>query len=182
MSSARVCSPTRVSSRHPGEAVVEALAGIEAVDGAAVELVELVAVDRVVEEIGEVVVELQRGADHIGIDVGLAEVARLRELARQAEPAGDAAVGRIERAEADRSGPGRSRAARPGRSRSSDWRRPSPVSVKPSVARALAVAQHAVELADVVRHVPRAVIGVRLERREQRAVADLGRAGRERRR
>ena len=39
---------------------IEGVAGIEAVDRAPVELAELVAVDGIVEEVGEIVVELQR--------------------------------------------------------------------------------------------------------------------------
>ena len=45
------------------KAPIEGVPGIEAAEGAAVELVELVAIDGVVEEIGEIVVELQVGAD-----------------------------------------------------------------------------------------------------------------------
>ena len=84
----------------PAKAPIEGVPCIEAAEGAAVELVELVAIDGVVEEIGEIVVELQVGADDIGVDLALAVFARMRKIAGQAEAAGDAAVGRIERAEA----------------------------------------------------------------------------------
>src|SRR3954471_13425313 len=73
---------------------------VQPADRAAVELVELVAIDGVVEKVGEIVVELQVGADDVSADFGLPVLARPRETAGQAEPAGGAAIGRIERAEA----------------------------------------------------------------------------------
>ena len=48
---------------EPAKAPVEGVARVKAADGAAVELVELVAIDGVVEEVSEIVVELQVGAD-----------------------------------------------------------------------------------------------------------------------
>ena len=84
----------------PADAHIEGVAGVEAIDRAPVELAELIAVDGIVEEVGEIVVELQRRADHIGVDLGLPVLARMRPIARQREAAGDAAIGRIERAEA----------------------------------------------------------------------------------
>ena len=55
-----------------GEAHIEGVAGIEAVDRAPVGLAELVAVDGIVEEVGEVVEEAERRADHIGVGLALA--------------------------------------------------------------------------------------------------------------
>ena len=54
------------------EPPIEGMARVKAAEGAAIELVELVAIDRVVEEIGEIVEELQVGAHGIGADFGLA--------------------------------------------------------------------------------------------------------------
>ena len=68
--------------------------------GAAVELAELVAVDRVVEEIGEVVEQRQVLADDVGLGLGLRVALGAGPAARQAVAARLAAVGRIERAEA----------------------------------------------------------------------------------
>ena len=82
------------------EAPIEGVPCIEATEGAAVELVELVAIDGVVEEVGEIVVELQIGTHDIAADLALPVSARMRKIAGQAEPAGHTAVGRIERAEA----------------------------------------------------------------------------------
>src|SRR5882757_10856501 len=59
-----------------GKPRVKTLAGVDAVDRAAIKLGELVAIDGVVESVGEVVEELERGTDHIGIDLALADVAR----------------------------------------------------------------------------------------------------------
>src|SRR3954469_22827407 len=64
-----------------GKPRVKTLAGVDAIDRAAVKLGELVAIDGVVEKIGEVVEELERGTDHIGIDLTLADIARLRPIA-----------------------------------------------------------------------------------------------------
>ena len=86
-------------SLQPAKAPVEGMPRVKTAKGAAVELVELVAIDGIVEEVGEIVVELQVGTHDIGAEIGLAVFARMRKIAGQAEAAGDAAVGRIERAE-----------------------------------------------------------------------------------
>ncbi|MEY9802568.1 hypothetical protein ABIF30_002175 [Bradyrhizobium elkanii] len=124
---------------------------------------------------GEVVIELQRRADHIGVELALPVVAGLRPIAGQAEAARGAAVGRIERTvtidqalvdRALRDLVGRVPAIGIGHRRQRE-----------AVGRgAVAVAQHAVELADIVRHVPGTVVFVGLEGREQRSIAGLGRA------
>ena len=69
---------------EPAKAPVEGMPRVEAAEGAAVELVELVAIDGIVEEIGEIVVELQVGAIDIGADLALAVLARMRKIAGQA--------------------------------------------------------------------------------------------------
>ena len=161
-----------------GKAHVEGVAGVEPIDRAAVGLAELIAIDGIVEEVGEIVEQAERRADHIGIDLALAVLARLRPIARQREAARGAAVGRVERAEpadhalidrALRHLIGRIPAVGIGHRRQREA----------VGGGALAVAQHAVQLADIVRHVPRAVIFVGLEGCEQRALADRGRARRQ---
>src|SRR5262249_9461182 len=82
------------------EPPIKGVSCIETAECSAIELVELVTIDGVVEEVCEIVVELQVGADHIGTDLGLTVLARMRKIAGQAEAAGDAAIGGIERAEA----------------------------------------------------------------------------------
>ncbi len=154
-----------------GHAHVEGVAGVEAIDRAPVHLAELIAIDGIVEKVGEIVVEPQRRVDHIGVDLALPVLARLRPVARQREAAGDAAIGRIKRAEpaddalvdrALRHLVGRIPAVGIGHRRQRE-----------AVGRgALAVAQHAVELAHIVRHVPRAVIFDAFDSREQRACTD----------
>ena len=75
ISSKRVCTPSVVSLLRPPKAVPKYVAGA-ARDPALVGLLELVAVDRVVQEIGEVVVELERRLDYVGVDLrGAARVA-----------------------------------------------------------------------------------------------------------
>src|SRR5882724_1063759 len=74
---------------------IEGVPCVEAAKGAAIELVELVAIDGVIEEIGEVVEELQVGAHDIGADLALAVLARLRPIAGQAEAAGRPTIGGI---------------------------------------------------------------------------------------
>src|SRR5205823_2535655 len=64
---------------------VEGVPRVEAAERPAVELVELVAIDGVIEKIGEVVVELQVGADHVGAELALAVFARMRKVTGQAE-------------------------------------------------------------------------------------------------
>ena len=154
-----------------GYAHVESVAGVEAVDRAPVHLAELIAIDGVVEKVGEIVVEPQRRTDDIGVDLALPVLARLRPVARQRKPARCAAVGRVERAEppdqslvdrALRHLVGRSPAIGIGHRRQCE----------PVGRGALAVAQHAVELAYIVRHVPRAVIFDAFDSREQRACTD----------
>src|SRR5215510_12048079 len=81
------------------KAPIEGVARIEAAEGAPIELGELVAIDRIVEKISEIVEELQVGSDHVGADVALTVLARLRPIARQAEAACGAAIGRIKRPE-----------------------------------------------------------------------------------
>src|SRR5262245_13226643 len=81
------------------KAPIEGVARIEAAEGAPIELRELVAIDGVVEKISEIVEELQVGSDHVGADLALTVLARLRPVARQAEAARGAAIGRIERPE-----------------------------------------------------------------------------------
>ena len=81
------------------KAPIEGMPRVETAERAAIELVELVAIDGIVEEVGEIVVELQVGTHDIGADLALAVFARMRKIAGQAEAARDAAVGRIERAE-----------------------------------------------------------------------------------
>jgi hypothetical protein len=85
---------------EPAKPPIEGMPCVEAAEGAAIKLVELVAIDGVIEEISEVVEELQVGTHDIGADLALAVLARLRPVAGQAEAAGGAAIGRIERAEA----------------------------------------------------------------------------------
>ena len=160
------------------DAHIEGVAGIEAVDRAPVDLAELVAIDGVVEKVGEIVVEPQRRVDHIGVDLALPVLARMRPIARQREAARDAAIGRIERAEpaddalvdrALRHLIGRIPAVGIGHRRQ-----------RKAVGRgALAVAQHAVDLAHIVRHVPRAVVFDALDRGEQRARTDRRRSRRQ---
>ena len=161
------------------DAHIEGVAGIEAIDRAPVHLAELVAIDGIVEKIGEIVVEPQRRVDHIGVDLALPVFARLRPVARQREPARDAAIGRIERAEpadhalvdrALRHLIGRIPAVGIGHRRQRE----------PVGRGALAVAQHAVQLAHIVRHVPRTVVFDALEGREQRARTDRRRPCRQR--
>ena len=160
-------------SLEAAKAPVEGMPRVEAAEGAAVELVELVAIDGIVEEIGEIVVELQVGTHDIGAEIALAVFARMRKIAGQAEAAGDAAVGRIERAEtaddalvdgALRHLIGRVPGVGIGHRRQRE----------PVGRGALAVAHHAVDLAHIVRHVPRAVVFDALDGGEQRARTDRG--------
>ena len=161
-----------------GHTYIEGVAGIEAIDRAPVHLAELIAMDGVVEKIGEVVVELQRRIDRIGVDLALPVFARLRPIARQRKPARYAAIGRIERAEpADQSLIDRALRHLIGRIPAigiGHRRQREAVG-----GGALAVAQHAVELAHIVGHVPRTVIADALEGGEQRARADRCRSRRQ---
>src|SRR6202043_2198163 len=84
----------------PGEAAVEGAAGIGAVDGAPVALLELVAVDGVAQEIGDIVVEREVALDDVGAHPGFLAVVAPRPASRQAVALRVAAVGRVERAEA----------------------------------------------------------------------------------
>ena len=71
------------------------LARVKTAESTAVELVELVAIDGIVEELSEIVVELGKAGTHdIGVDLALAVLARMRKIARQAEAARGSAVGR----------------------------------------------------------------------------------------
>src|SRR5262249_61823924 len=79
------------------KAPIEGVPCVEAADGAAIKLVELIAIDGVVEKIGEIVVELQVGADDIGADLALAVLARSRPVAGKAEAAAGAAISWIKR-------------------------------------------------------------------------------------
>ena len=155
------------------------MAGIEAINGAPVHLAELIAIDGIVEEIGEIIVEPQRRVDHIGADLALPVLARLRPIARQREPARDATIGRIERTEpADQTLVDRALRHLIGRIpgvRIGHRRQREPVGRS-----ALAVAQHAVQFAHIVRHVPRTIISDALEGREQRTRAHGRRSRRQR--
>ena len=97
----------------------------------------------------------------------------MRKIAGQAEAAGDAAVGRIERAEAADD------ALVDGALRHLIGRVPG-VGIghrrqrQPVGRGALAVAHHAVDLAHIVRHVPRAVVFDPFDGSEQRARTDRG--------
>ena len=84
------------------EPALEGVMAMEAEDRALVALAELVAdrVGRVIEEIGEVVVERQRAVDRVGLELAQTERVALAQPRRQAVAAGIAAVGRIERAPA----------------------------------------------------------------------------------
>src|SRR5204863_3352019 len=75
----------------------DGLAGVQPSERAAVRLAELVAIDRVCEEISEVVEQPQRGVNDITLNSRLPDVARLREAARKAEAIHLPAVGWIER-------------------------------------------------------------------------------------
>ena len=48
---------------------------VEPAEGTAIELVELIAIDRVIKQIGEIVEELQVGAHDIGADLALSVLA-----------------------------------------------------------------------------------------------------------
>ena len=63
------------------DAYIDGVAGVEAIDRALVELAELIAVDGIVEKVGEIVVEVHRGADQIGVGLGLPILARMRPVA-----------------------------------------------------------------------------------------------------
>lgn len=60
---------------QPRKSPVNGVTCVEASDGTAIKLIELITIDRVVEKIGEIVVELQVRANDVGGDVGLAELA-----------------------------------------------------------------------------------------------------------
>src|SRR6187549_239175 len=83
-----------------GKTHIKTVAGVEAVERAAVELAELVAIDGVAEQIGKVVEQLQRRAHQIGAGLALAELARMRPVAGEAETVRRPAVSCIKRAEA----------------------------------------------------------------------------------
>lgn len=167
------------SSLDAGKPGIETLAGVETVDRAAVKLGELVAIDGIIEKIGEVVEELERGTDHIGIDLALANVARLRPAARQAEAAGCSAIGRVER-------------TKPSDQSLIDCTLCHLIGRGPAVGvshcregkavcrRALTVTQHAVQLSDVIRDVPRSVVMNAFEGSKQGAVANCRGGRRER--
>ncbi len=162
-----------------GDAQVEGVAGVEPIDHAPVHLAELIAIDGVVEKIGEVVVEPQRRVDRIGVDLALSVFARVRPIARQREAARRAAIRRIERTEpADQAlvdGALRHLIGRIPAVGIGHRRQREPVS-----GGALAVAQHAVPLAHIIRHVPRTIIPDTLEGGEQRAGAHGRRTRRQR--
>ena len=142
---------------------------------AIVVLMELVAVDRIGQEPGEIVVEVEPVFHHIAIGLPLSAVVGLREPRRQREAAGVAAVGGIELAietdQARRDGAQRNLVGGIPGVRIGHGGRGKPVGRG-----ALAVAQQAGELVHVIRRVPRTVVGVHLAGIEQRAAAELGRA------
>src|SRR6185437_15975624 len=161
-----------------GKTPIEAVPGIETANRAAIELVELVTIDGIVEEVREVVVQLQVGADQIGADLALTVLAGMREIAGKAETTGNAAIGRIERAQPiDDTLIDRALSHLVSRIPGIGIGHAGPR--EPVGRGALAVAQDAVDLANIVWHVPRPVVFRRLDRREQRTVPDCSRARRQ---
>src|SRR6185295_16022993 len=80
------------------QAALEGVVAMEAQDRAIVALAELVAdfVGRIVQKIGEVVVEREGAADRISLKLGAAKLVDSTYPGRQAVAAGIAAIGRIE--------------------------------------------------------------------------------------
>src|SRR3954469_15397266 len=85
---------------QPCKSPIKGVPRVEATDGTAIKLIELIAIDGVVEKIGEIVVELQVRTNGVRADLGLAVLAGMRKIPGQAKAAGDAAVGSIERTKA----------------------------------------------------------------------------------
>ena len=136
-------------------------------------LVKLIAVDGIAEEVGKIVPQIERALDEVEIGFGAAGVVAARPVARQREAAGIAAVAGIERAvAADFAGGDRARGNLVGGipfiGKGHCGQR------KPIRRCALAVAHHAVELAQIVRIVPRAVGGAGFAGDQQGAFADFG--------
>src|SRR6185437_2331011 len=71
-----------------GKTPIEAVPGIDAANRAAIELVELVTMDGIVEEVGEVVVQLEVRPDQIGADPGLDGLDRRPKVGAEAERTG----------------------------------------------------------------------------------------------
>ncbi len=136
-------------------------------------LMKLIAIDGIAEIVGEIVPEVQRTLDDIDIGFRRATVVAPRPAPRERETIGIAAVAGIEGSIAtDLSGRDGARWDLIGGIPSVRIRHPR--QRETVLRRALAVAHHAIELAQAVRIVPGAIIGVGLARDEQGAVANSG--------
>ena len=152
------------------------MADIERRRRAPVGLRELVAVDRVVEEVGEVGEQLELPVRHVGVDFGRPFLAALPPRAREAVAVRPAAVGRVDQVEAAEL-TGVHGAPRDLVGRVPACRIPHAGEVPAVRPVALRVAQHAVALAEVVGLVERAVVVQRLQRVQQPAGAERRRVG-----
>ena len=159
-----------IRMRMPG------VAGVDAAGDAPVRLAELVAIDRVVEKIGEVRIQLELVADQVSARFRGGVAAGPAPHAGEAVAAGGAAIGSIDGVEA-RQRTGVDRALRHlvgGVPLAAVGHRRHR---KPVVGVALAVAQHAIELLVVVGMSEGAVVVQHFERVQQVATRDLGRGG-----
>ena len=161
----------RPSQQRALDGARDATAAVSAI----VVLVELVAIGRIGQEPGEIVVKIEPVFHHIAVGLPLSAVVGLRQPRRQREAIGVAAVGGIDLAiETDQA-----------RRDSAQWNLVGGIpSVRighggrrKAVGRgALAETQQAGELVHVIGRVPRTVISVHLARVEQRAAAEFCRA------
>src|SRR6266436_4544425 len=150
----------------------ERMRPVDTAENAVVVLVKLIAVDGITEKIGEIVPEVERTLDDVEIGLGGTALVGVRPAPRQREAIGISAIAGIERAiKADLAG-----------SDSARWnliggiplvRIGHPGQREAVLGRALAVAHHAVEFAQAVGILPRAVVGVGFARDQQRAVTEF---------
>ena len=154
--------------REAGQRVLQGAAGIDAHQLALVGLLELIAVVGIVQEVGEVIVQVERRVDEIARHLVGNAAFRAGPVCGQGVALGIAAVGRVDISEAADA------AVEDGALRDLVGRVPG-VGVghggnrQPVAGRALVVAQHAVVLAQRVGDLPRAVVAFELEGAGQRA-------------
>ncbi len=160
-------------------AALPALREVEPADLAPVRLLELVAVDRVVQEVGEVRPQVEAVVDEIRVGGGRAGRIGARPLARERVARRPPAVGRVERPEpADQAGlQGAERHLVGGRPLAAVAHRRDRPSVREVAHR---IGGHPVQLPVVLRHLPRPVVVEELARDEQVARPELRRRGGER--
>src|SRR4051794_37306527 len=136
-------------------------------------LMELIAVERIVQEVREVVPEIERTLDGVEIKLRRPCLIRLRPAAGQRKPIGISSISRIERAvQADLAGSNCARWDLVGRIPLARIRHAR--DREAVLGSASAVAHYCIELTQVIRVIPRAVVGSRFSGDKQRAIADFG--------